>query len=262
MANVFAASQPEPIEPGGVEAPIRTTAKIVRRHPLAIRWFHWINFPVLAIMVWSGLLIYWANDIYKITGPNGKALFRFFPDWFYAPVVKGVSLHAATEKETPLYSLNYRLAEGMAWHLLFFWIFAINGLLYVSYLLFSKQWPQILPDRRAWVQAVQVVLHDLRIRKRPVPQGKYNGAQKIAYTGVILIAAVMLLTGFAIYKPVQLGFLVSLFGGYAMAREIHFIGTMLLVLFFLVHVVQVIRTGWNNFRGMITGCEIVQENHA
>ena len=40
--------------------------KIVKKHPLAIRWFHWLNFPLLAIMIWSGLLIYWANDVYKI----------------------------------------------------------------------------------------------------------------------------------------------------------------------------------------------------
>ena len=40
--------------------------KLIKKHPLAIRWMHWINFPVLAIMIWSGLLIYWANDIYKV----------------------------------------------------------------------------------------------------------------------------------------------------------------------------------------------------
>ena len=34
--------------------------KLVKKHPLAIRWFHWINFPLLALMIWSGTLIYWA----------------------------------------------------------------------------------------------------------------------------------------------------------------------------------------------------------
>ena len=51
--------------------------KIVKKHPLAIRWFHWINFPILAIMIWSGLLIYWANDIYKL-GWGDKTVLKFF----------------------------------------------------------------------------------------------------------------------------------------------------------------------------------------
>jgi len=226
------------------------TAQIVSKHSLAIRWFHWINFPVIAIMVWSGLLIYWANDVYRVGS------FKFFPDWFYAPVVRGFSVHAATGNEVPLWNLKFRLAEGMGWHFLFFWIFTINGLLYVAYLAFSGQWRALTPDRKAWVEAIQVVLHDLRLRKSAPPQKKYNAAQRIAYTGVILIGLVMLLTGFAIYKPVQLGFLLPLFGGYDMAREIHFIGTTLLVAFFLVHVLQVIRAGWNNFRAMVTGNEV------
>ena len=55
--------------------------KIVHKHPLAIRWFHWVNFPVLTVMIWSGLLIYWANDIYKIK-IGGKELIHFFPEFF------------------------------------------------------------------------------------------------------------------------------------------------------------------------------------
>jgi len=225
--------------------------KIVAKHSLAIRWFHWINFPAIMLMMWSGMLIYWANDVYKLYS------FHFFPDWFYAPVVDGFSIHAAKEQEVPLYNLRFRLAEGMGWHFLFFWIFTFNGLLYVGYLVFSRQWREIVPDRNSWKESIQVVLHDLKIRKKPLPRRKYNAAQKIAYSGVILIGLAMLVSGFAIYKPAQLGFLLPFLGGYEMAREIHFIGTMLLVAFFFVHVFQVIRTGWNNFRGMVTGKEIV-----
>ena len=39
---------------------------VVEKHPLAIRWFHWVNFPVLSLMTWSGLWIYWANDVYRL----------------------------------------------------------------------------------------------------------------------------------------------------------------------------------------------------
>jgi hypothetical protein len=56
--------------------------RLESKHPAAIRWFHWINFPLLAIMIWSGLLIYWANDVYRI-GLGRFTLFQFFPDAFY-----------------------------------------------------------------------------------------------------------------------------------------------------------------------------------
>ena len=56
--------------------------RLEHKHPLAIRWFHWINFPVLFLMIWSGLLIYWANDVYRI-GWGEHTLFKFFPEAFY-----------------------------------------------------------------------------------------------------------------------------------------------------------------------------------
>jgi hypothetical protein len=52
------------------------------KHPLAIRWCHWVNFPLLALMIWSGLWIYWANDVYRL-GLSSFTLFRFFPEGFY-----------------------------------------------------------------------------------------------------------------------------------------------------------------------------------
>ena len=66
----------------------------------------------------------------------------------------------------------------------------------------------------------------------------------------------MLLTGLAIYKPAQLNWLCNMLGGYEWARAEHFIITILFFLFFLVHVLQVLKAGWNNFRGMITGFEV------
>jgi hypothetical protein len=66
-----------------------------------------------------------------------------------------------------------------------------------------------------------------------------------------------LITGLAIYKPVQLGWLTWLLGGYEAARVEHFVLTLGYVLFFVVHISQVIRAGWNNFRAMVTGYEVV-----
>src|SRR5437879_3982403 len=129
-----------------------------KKHPLAVRWFHWINFPVLTVMIWSGLLIYWANDVYQV-GPVHLGPLRFgpihlFPAWFYHP-------RMAKDGTGALYHLDASLAEGMAWHFAFMWFFAVNGFLYVTYTLFSGQWRDLVPNRRSFGEAIQVTLHDL-----------------------------------------------------------------------------------------------------
>ncbi len=218
--------------------------KIIHKHPLAIRWFHWVNFPVLAIMIWSGLLIYWANDIYRI-GFGDTTLLKFFPDSFNKAL-----------------NLPFRLAEGMAYHFLFMWLFFLNGFLYVAYTIFSGEWRLLVPDRHSFREAWLVVLHDLGIRKLAPPQVKYNGAQKIAYTAVIIMGIGSVLSGLAIYKPVQFGGLCNLMGGYAAARIIHFVLTIAYCLFFIIHILQVLRAGWNTFRSIITGFEISKKTDA
>ena len=213
--------------------------KVIKKHPLAIRWFHWINFPVIAIMIWSGMLIYWANDVYKV-GWGNKTILKFFPDSFYK------ALH-----------IPFRLAEGMSLHFVFMWLFAINGFIYVLYLIFSGEWRLIFPNKKSLKESFLVVLHDLHIRKAAPPQKKYNAAQRIAYTGVIVMGIGSLLTGLSIYKPIQFHTLCSLLGGYEWARAEHFILTILFTLFFVVHIVQVILAGWNNFRSMVTGLDVL-----
>jgi thiosulfate reductase cytochrome b subunit len=137
------------------------------------------------------------------------------------------------------------------------WFFAINGICYVLYTFVSGEWRHLLPNRQTPRDAWHVVLHDLHLRKEPLPPGKFNGAQRLAYTGVILMGAGSLITGLAIYKPTQLAWLTNLLGGYTWARAEHFTLTIAYVLFFIVHIGQVIRAGWNNFRAMITGYELV-----
>jgi len=213
--------------------------KLEAKHPVAIRWFHWINFPLLAIMIWSGLLIYWANDVYRI-GFGSLTLLRFFPDTFYQAL-----------------GIGHRLAEGMAWHFLFMWLFAINGLAYMIYTVVSGEWRYLAPNRNSLREAIQVTLYDLRLSKTHPPRLKFNGAQLIAYTSIILMGAGSILTGLAIWKPVQFGWLTAILGGYRAARLEHFVLAWGYVLFFMVHIAQVIRAGWNNLRSMITGYEIV-----
>ena len=198
------------------------------KHPRAIRWFHWVNFPILALMIWSGLWIYWANDAY----------WPFFPDWFFKT-----------------FNLHHRLAEGMGWHFFLMWIFAINGAAYVAFTLISGEWRCLLPTRSSWKEALLVTLHDLGLRKKAPPQGKFNAAQRIAYTGIVIMGVGSLITGLAIYKPVQISWLTAVLGGYEAARLEHFILMLGYVGFFLIHVAQVARAGWKNFRAMISGFE-------
>lgn len=214
--------------------------KVIKKHPLAVRWFHWINFPVIAVMVWSGMLIYWANDVYRL-GWGNKTVLKFFPDSFYK------ALH-----------IPFRLAEGMSLHFVFMWFFAINGFIYVLYLIFSGEWRFIFPNKKSLKESFLVLLHDLHIRRSMPPQKKYNAAQRIAYTGIIMMGMGSVLTGLSIYKPVQFHTLSSLLGGYEWARAEHFILTILFVLFFLVHLIQVTLAGWNNFRSMVTGLDVLQ----
>lgn len=213
---------------------------VVKKHPLAIRWFHWINFPVLTVMIWSGLLIYWANGVYKISFGN-ITFINFFPQGFYKVL-----------------NIPFNLAKGMSFHFAFAWLFIINGILYVAYTVFSGEWRYLLPNKKSFKQAWQVLLHDLHIRKYVPPQLKYNAAQRIAYTAIIIMGIGSVISGFAIYKPVQFSWALFLCGGYEAARVEHFIYTIGYVLFFVIHIVQVIITGWNNFQAMVSGLEVIK----
>jgi thiosulfate reductase cytochrome b subunit len=221
--------------------------RLEKKHPLAIRWMHWINFPVLATMIWSGMLIYWNDSdnayqhphaVYRV-GIGPITFVRFFPEWFWKAV-----------------NAPYHVTQGLGYHFFFMWIFAINGFLYVLVTILSGEWRFVLPDRKSFKEAIQVTLVDLHISEKLPPQKKYNGAQKIAYTSVIVMATGSLLTGLAIYKPTQMHWLTTLLGGYEMARWEHFWLALGFCGFFVVHITQVVRAGWNNFRSMVSGLEV------
>lgn len=218
---------------GTIESEGEPVARLV--HPRAIRWLHWINFPLLAVMIWSGLRIYWAEDVYAI-GIGSWEWFAFFPEIVYEKL-----------------DLDRHLARGMAFHFAFGWLFVINGLAYAIYLAISGEWRHIVPDRRSLPEAKDVVLHDLHLKREAPPQGRYNAAQRISYTIVLIMGLIVVVSGFAIYKPSQLHPLPLLFGGYQGARFIHFSVTIGMLLFFVIHLLQVARAGWGNFRGMVTG---------
>ncbi len=209
------------------------------KHKLATRWFHWINVPVLAGMIYSGLLIYWSYDPYRI-GLGNVTLFHFFPKRFYV-----------------LTGAEFQLAIGMALHFAIAWLFAINGIAYVLYTLISGEWRALTPDRNSFREAAHVMLHDVGFPVPLPPQGRYNAAQRITYSAIVLMGGMSLLSGLAIYKPAQVHWLTATLGGYEWARWEHFWLTMGYVGFFVIHIAQVIRAGWGNFRSMVCGYDLV-----
>lgn len=213
------------------------TVLITKKHSLAVRWFHWLNFPLLTVMIWSGMLIYWANDEYYIQ--LGSLTLKFFPQWFYKAL-----------------NIPFRLSVGMAWHFTFMWFFAINGVGYFIYLILSREYKSLFPKRNSLIGSLQVTLYDFGLKKTKPIQGKYNDAQRVIYTVIILLGGLMLLTGLAIYKPIQQSWLTTSLGGYVAARLEHFIITIIFVAFFVVHIAQVVKAGWRNFQSMVTGVDI------
>jgi len=187
-------------------------------------------------MLWSGLLIYWAHDPYDLV-VFGYTVFHFFPDWFYE-----------------LTGAKFSLATGMGWHFVIQWVFIANGLMYCAWLALSGHWKEILPNKiRYFTEALQVTLHDVGLVKKLPPQGMFNAAQRFAYTSIPLFGALATLSGWAMYKPVQMGWLLHLFGTYEIARGVHFITALLFVGFILVHVAQVLKAGVKHLSAMFLG---------
>jgi len=196
---------------------------------------HWINFPLLAVMIYSGLRIYWANDVYDVS-LGGTEFFSFFPESVYDKL-----------------ELSGRLARGIAFHLVFAWFFLLNGVAFGIYLAVTGQWRRFLPHRKSLADIPAVLAHDAKLRKEAPPHGDYNVVQQITYALVLGLGAMALLSGFAIYKPAQLSFLTRIFGDYENARGVHFIVTISFMVFFVVHLLQVARAGISNFMSMVTG---------
>lgn len=216
---------------------------LVHKHPIWMRLTHWLQVPLLALMVWSGLLIYWANDVYAIR-IGGFTLITFFPNWFYEAL-----------------GVKARLAEGMSWHFTGVWGYSIVGVVYTVCLLATGRVKNLFPRPRHIGQSFLVVLHEMGLRKEvPANEGLYNAAQRLAYFTAWILGITLVLTGIAIYKPIQVQWLAAIFGGYKFARLIHFTCTVLIVAFFVVHFLQVVKAGWRVFLGVVIGSEPIISN--
>ncbi len=209
---------------------------LVKRHHGLVRLAHWLNAIVLLGMIASGLQIYVAFSHFGIRGeplplPNpldGTVI----PRWG---------------------RLGGWLAGGLNWHFALAWPFVITGLVYLAFLVLTGEWRALLFRPRDVGPALQMQLYYLRLRKDHPPQGKHNPLQKSAYSFIVILGALSALTGFAIYKPVQLSWLTSLFGGYELARYWHFLAVWVFIGFTLLHVALVFLVDPSSLRAMITG---------
>ncbi len=191
--------------------------------PWPIRLTHWISVVAIGAMAGSGLQIW---DAYPFLGPRG-ALYRWFPLQGLMP--------------PPALCLGQWLAGARHVHFAFAWLFLLNGLAYVTYEALSGQWRQrVFEPKRDGRNAVETALHYLRVRPAPTQTGLYNGLQRLAYSVAIALGVVLLLSGLAIWKPVQLRSLTWLFGGYDGARAAHFLGLVALSLFVVAHVIMAV----------------------
>jgi len=208
----------------------------VKRHHWIVRLTHWLSAILLVGLIASGLQIYGAFPHF---GPRGEPYplpnpwaGEGFPKWA---------------------RLGGWLAGGLNWHFTLAWPFVITGLGYVTFLAVSGEWRSLLFRRRDVRPALEMQLYYLRLRREHPSQGKHNALQKAAYTGIVVMGAISVLSGFAIYKPVQLWWLTTLFGGYELARYWHFVAVWIFVGFTLLHVLLVLTVDPASLRSMVTG---------
>jgi len=220
-----------------VEAAAATAAPPwARRHHWIVRVTHWVNAIVLVGMVASGLQIYGAYERFGIRGtrlplPNPMDMHQF-PKWM---------------------RLGGWLAGGINWHFFLMWPLVLNGLVYLGYLVLAGEWRPLLFRPRDVGPAIEMQKYYLRLRRDHPPQGKHNALQKGAYTFIVLLGMLSVLTGLSLWKPVQLWWLTAAFGGYELARYWHFVAVWLFVAFSLVHVVLVFLVDPASLRAMLTG---------
>ena len=202
-------------EPRRTPAPGRTT--IV--HPLVVRLTHWVNAFAIVIMLMSGWGIYDASPLFG---------FRF-PAWA---------------------TLGGWLGGFIAWHLAAMWLLVVNGLIYIAYGLISRHFRHVL-----WPLQPAAIWRDFvaALRFRLTHQiGSYNAVQRLLYLFVLLAGVLAVVSGLALWKPVQLETLSTLLGGYEVTRRIHFAAMSGILGFTAIHLLLVILVP-RTLPAMITG---------
>ena len=209
-------------------------------HPLTVRVTHWLNALAMIIMIMSGWRIYNSDPILPFS----------FPVW---PTLGG-----SYEGSVDIHNED-GLAGALQWHFAGMWLLAINGAIYLAYGLLSGHFRHaFFPVGPAAVLRDTLAALQFRLPHR---LGAYNAVQKTLYLGVLTAGVVMVLSGLAIWKPGQFQELTWLFGGFDVARVIHFLGMAAIVAFLIVHIALVIIVP-KTLPAMITGRASAHEAHS
>ncbi|HEY9215491.1 MAG TPA: cytochrome b/b6 domain-containing protein [Ancylobacter sp.] len=201
-----------------------------KMHPLPIRIMHWTNAIAMIIMIMSGWKIY-----------NDEVIFGFlhFPDAI---------------------TLGPWAQHGLQWHFFGMWILALNGLAYLTYGIVSGRFRRLLLPISPR-EVIREALAALTFKLQHADLTHYNAVQKTLYVGVILVIILQVISGLAIWKPVQFSFLVSLFGDFQGARLVHFFGMTAICLFMVVHIALALLVP-RTILAMLTGGPRVDARHS
>ena len=254
------------------------------RHTLPVRLMHWINVIALTVLLMSGLNIFnahptlnWGKSSYDglpavleigaIEGPEGVpvGITRVFGHQLVTTGFLGASRDRGGELVARAFPWwltipdDQWLSMARRWHLFFAWAFVLNGLCYVVYAAASRHLARDLAPSATDLRSIgQSIIDHLKF-KHPTGEAakRYNVLQKLAYLAVIFVLLpLIVLMGMAMSPWLDAlwpGW-IDVFGGRQSARTIHFLIAWLLVAFVLVHVFEVIVSGfWNHLRSMITG---------
>lgn len=205
------------------------------RHHWVVRLTHWVNVVALGIMIGSGLRIFNAYPAFARRGET----FCCYP-------FEGMAIPAWL-------TFGGWLAGARNWHFAAMWLLVINGCAYIGFLYVHGEWRDLAPRRGDARDAWEMIRFYLFIRRRHPAQGKHNALQKNVYFALPILALLAILTGLAIWKPVQLGWLTAMLGGYVWARYWHFLVMVALVALSVIHVVMVFAVDPWSLRAIITG---------
>ncbi len=189
-------------------------------HPGWVRVTHWVNAVAVLVMIGSGWEIYNASPLFAFVFPRSITL----GGW---------------------------LAGALLWHFAAMWVLAVNGLLYLILGIVTGRFRRkLLPISPAEVMAdaKKAITGKLSHDDLSV----YNAVQRLLYLGIILAGIVIVLSGLAIWKPVQVQELTAVFGGYDTARYVHFFAMAAIAGFLVLHVLMAILVP-RSLRAMITG---------
>jgi thiosulfate reductase cytochrome b subunit len=159
------------------------------------------------------------------------------------------------------------LAMGRQWHLFFAWLLVFNGVFFTAYALISRHVTRDLAPTGRDLRGIGKAVKDhLALRHHTGDDARrYNVLQKLAYLVLLFgVAPLIVLTGLTMSPTIDTAFpwLLTMFGGRQAARTIHFIACFSFVGFIVIHVLEVILTGFfNNIRSMVTGWFIVKPEH-